>query len=1188
MSKYDHPLDMAADNSASLILRRIGARSRVLEFGPASGYMTQYMKQELNCNITCIELNAQDAAMAANYCERMIVADLDDLSWSRQLTGMEFDHIIFADVLEHLRFSPQVLQAAVEFLAHNGTVLTSIPNIGHNAVLMDLLQGKFAYHSLGLLDNTHIRFFTKESILSMLTDAGLSPIEWLGTVVVPEETEFQQNYRNFPESVQNYLLERSEGHVYQYVTVSCKTAAISQSTADQNLEVAESRPDTNNLQLYWEVDAAFTEAHSARQLLKRENEWAEYHFQIPNFSGGRLRIDPGNRPADMALQSITIYSGTQMIKVISSKNKFEGLVEANDVAVLENGAEYRFVCVADDPYLFVEPSHVLATSITIKLRVNTYISNTAEIVKLQQERLKLQNDELYCLREGKRLLTKQLWVVSQKRIMQCIEWMKRGKELLRQGLGLVPGWLATVKLVPIRHIDALPMEDCWKTTGDHPLFRIKGLYPRGWVRISYQSASAQEKVALRLFCGIPTSKDDIRINAEGLWFGVIQPGRPITQHAVVFIDRNAASLYLHPDSDSAQFLLSDVQMLKVTRLFLFYRTFKTFFQINGASIASIKLLWQKTRSAIRANGWHGLWRKVRHKAAANHASANRVDYEAWVQQEQLTLARIREIGGEIEQFAYKPLISVLVPVYNVDEKWLRKCVDSVRNQLYPFWELCIADDASPKLHIRDVLEEYCAIDPRIRVVYRKENGHISAASNTALAIAVGEFAALLDHDDELAKDALYENVKWLNLHPDADMIYSDEDKINSDGKRHSPFFKPDWSPDLLLSQMYTCHLSLYRTSLMRELGGFRIGYEGSQDHDLALRLTEKTDRIEHIPRILYHWRSLPQSTSAGASAKQYTQSAGFRAVSDAIERRGLDGWVEADNEIANVYRVHYRPVNSPLISILIPTRNMGEMLDHCLASIFSKTTYEHFEVLIADNGSDDLRTQEVFAKWQVQEPKRFQTVRMDMPFNYSRLNNQMVQMARGELILMLNNDIEVISGDWLTEMAGQALRAEVGVVGSCLLYPDNTIQHAGVILGLGGIAGHGHKHAAADDPGYFSKLRAIANYSALTGACLMVRKAVYLEVDGLDELLAVAFNDVDFCLKLRAKGYYHVLLPQVKLYHRESKSRGTEDTPAKRARFREETELMRQRWGDLLESDPFYNRNLSLNREDYSLREGEV
>ena len=504
-------------------------------------------------------------------------------------------------------------------------------------------------------------------------------------------------------------------------------------------------------------------------------------------------------------------------------------------------------------------------------------------------------------------------------------------------------------------------------------------------------------------------------------------------------------------------------------------------------------------------------------------------------------------------------------------------------QLYPDWELCIADDASTDPTVRRVLEEYKARDARIRVVYRLENGHISASSNSALEIATGEFIALLDHDDELPEQALYENAVLLNEHKDADMIYSDEDKLNEDGKRHSPFFKPDWSPDTFLSHMYTCHLGVYRTELVRGIGGFRVGYEGSQDYDLVLRLTEKTERIYHIPKILYHWRAIHGSTALTYDSKNYAYIAGLKAIREALDRRQEGGWVEHVVHYPGQYLVHYPVVGRPLISIVIPTKDHPQALNQCLNSIFSKTSYNLFEVIVVDNGSVKEDTHNVLASWKKKESGRLNVIRLDIPFNFSRLVNEGVRRADGALVVLLNDDTEVISENWLDEMAGQAQRKSIGAVGAFLFYPDRTLQHAGLILGIVGPANHAHRYAHDDSPGYFGRLLIVANYAAVTGACLMVKKQLFIEAGGLDEDLAVAYNDVDFCLRLLKMGYRNVVLPQVRLFHHESRSRGSDRTGNNRVRLGHEAGIMKKRWAEMIQNDPYYNPNLTRDREDFTL-----
>ena len=489
----------------------------------------------------------------------------------------------------------------------------------------------------------------------------------------------------------------------------------------------------------------------------------------------------------------------------------------------------------------------------------------------------------------------------------------------------------------------------------------------------------------------------------------------------------------------------------------------------------------------------------------------------------------------------------------------------------------------PNLRVKSILEEYAEGDDRIKVVYRSENGHICRSSNSALELATGEYIALLDHDDLLPPHALAKVVQLLDEHPEADFIYSDEDKVDEQNVHKDPFFKPDWCPDSFLARMYTCHLGVYRRSLVEKVGNFRVGFEGSQDYDLVLRVTEKTDKIFHIPDVLYHWRIHSRSTAARSNVKPYATDAARLALSEAIARRDEPGKVTTRSNFPGVYTVRYQIKQPKLVSIIIPTKDLADILDVCLKSIFGKTTYKNYEVIVIDNGSTEKKTVRCLESWQQQQPKKFNYYSYDVPFNYSQINNYGVEQARGEYLLFLNNDTEVISKDWLEGMVEQAQRPSIGAVGSLLLYPDDTIQHAGVVLGIGGVAGHSHKHLHVSQSGYISQAVSTNNYSAVTGACMMCRREVFESVGGFEEKLAIAFNDVDLCLKIARRGYRNIYLPHVMLYHYESKSRGYENTPAKQARFAKEINYMRQTWGQICDRDPCYNPNLTKSKEDYSL-----
>lgn len=568
---------------------------------------------------------------------------------------------------------------------------------------------------------------------------------------------------------------------------------------------------------------------------------------------------------------------------------------------------------------------------------------------------------------------------------------------------------------------------------------------------------------------------------------------------------------------------------------------------------------------------------------ADQRWAHEVPYERWMLAHEVRDTDIERMRTVIGALRLRPKFSILMPVYNPPETYLRAAIDSVSLQVYENWELCIADDASTESHVREVLEEYAESEPRIKVAFRERNGHIAAASNTALEMADGDFVVLFDHDDMLSPDALYENALVLNRDPDVDVIYSDEDKIDEHGERHSAYFKPDWAPDSLLARNYVCHLGVYRRELVRNVGGFREGFEGSQDYDLLLRVTEKTDRVAHIPRVLYHWRVHSGSTSATRDQKGYALDAARRALEEALERRGEPGRVEHDDVRGGLYTVRYELRRPGKVSIIVPTRDHGEDVDLCLRSLFERSSYEDVEVILVDNGTRDRKSLEVFGAWAAREPQRVKVVPYDVPFNFSQINNYGVSKSSGEYVLFLNNDTEVVTPDWIEAMLEQAQRPQIGAVGVKLLYPDNTIQHAGVIVGLGGVAGHSHKYFPADAPGYFYTLQTINNFSAVTAACLMVRRAAFDDVGGFDEELAIAFNDVDFCLRLRAAGYRNIYLPHVVLYHHESKSRGHENTTEKQARFLTEQQIMHERWKTDVLPDPYYNVNLTRDRENYEI-----
>lgn len=560
-------------------------------------------------------------------------------------------------------------------------------------------------------------------------------------------------------------------------------------------------------------------------------------------------------------------------------------------------------------------------------------------------------------------------------------------------------------------------------------------------------------------------------------------------------------------------------------------------------------------------------------------------YGDWIKANEVKESEIKQQIGH--KFANMPKISIIVPMYNTKEKFLKELIDSVLNQIYSNWELCFAD-GSPKQNPK--WKKLMEKDERIKYQFLNENKGISENSNAAIKMATGEYIALLDHDDLLAPYALYEVVKMINQYPNAEFIYSDEDKIDQNGNRSDGYFKPDFAPDTLRCQNYICHFSIFRKELMDKLGGFHSEYDGAQDYDIFLRMSEivKPENIKHIPRILYHWRVHKDSTAKlDSNAKNYAFDNGIKAIEAHLERVGLKGKVTSGC-INGIYRTDYEVQGNPKVSIIIPNKDGKDILSVCIHSILEKTTYDNYEIIIVENNSE---TEEIFAYYQeLEKNEKIKIVKYAKTgFNYSGIINCGVQNCTGDYVIQLNNDTELLTPNWLEIMLGFCQREDVGAVGVKLYYPDETIQHAGIIVGIGGVAGNRFKSIPKNSHGYFAEESMIQNLSAVTAACIMTPKKIYEEVGYMDESLAVAFNDVDFCLKIRKKGYLIVYNPFVEFIHYESKSRGLENTPAKKKRFKNEINIFTQKWQNFLdEGDPYYNVNLSLDTEVYHLKKCKI
>ena len=537
-------------------------------------------------------------------------------------------------------------------------------------------------------------------------------------------------------------------------------------------------------------------------------------------------------------------------------------------------------------------------------------------------------------------------------------------------------------------------------------------------------------------------------------------------------------------------------------------------------------------------------------------------------------------------FGYRPKISFVVPLYKTPEKYLRRLTESFQEQTYSNWELCFSDGSGAQSPLTELLKELTAKYNRIKYVSHEESLQISENTNSAIEIATGDFIAFADHDDELTPNALFECVKAINEKPQTLVIYTDEDKMSMDGhKFFQPHFKPDYNPDLLCTVNYICHLFVVSRKVIEKVGGLRSEFDGAQDYDFVLRCVEavKDEEICHIPKILYHWRCHEDSTAENPESKLYAFEAGRRAVQAHYERTGIHAEV-FKGEYLGLYRTKFIRDHDPLISIIIPNKDHIDDLKRCMESIEQKSTYKNYEYIIVENNSTDSATFEYYKKLEAENPK-VRMVYWDGVFNYSAINNYGASFAKGEYLLLLNNDTEIINPDCLEELLGYCMRKDVGAVGARLYYEDDTIQHAGVVIGFGGIAGHCFVQQKRGTTGYCHRIICAQDYSAVTAACMMVKKSAFDAVGGLSEELAVAFNDIDFCMKLRKAEYLIVYNPYAELYHYESKSRGLEDTPEKVARFNKEIATFEKKWPEILENgDPYYNPNLTLKSQDFSLK----
>ena len=748
---------------------------------------------------------------------------------------------------------------------------------------------------------------------------------------------------------------------------------------------------------------------------------------------------------------------------------------------------------------------------------------------------------------------------------------------LEQILTLLPRKYQSTELLVDSYISIIEVKrGIFQSLSSTPLFQLifePTTVPNGWIYLEAALVRHNGNRVARLYYNLGQGFNE----SDSIFVPTNLRG---TIREVIYLPKGILALRWQPMESAGQFSQSPLIVHKISWLESYYRrawrVISDLWRFRYLSKQSRDgLSWTSVISNIdKAYAWSAKLRLIKSPT---------VSYEDYIRRnDTLTLDDIKAMKSQILRLPLKPTFSIVMPVHNPSINFFREALDSIVAQTYPHWQLCLATNGSSNQVVKKIIEEYVRKDARINAISCPHNEHISATSNCALEIASGEFIVLVDQDDLLPTQALYHVAIEINHHPDVCVIYSDEDKLDEFGNRYEPYFKSDWNPELFYSQNMISKLGVYKSSLVNEIGGFRLGYEGSQDYDLALRCISKitADKIRHIPRVLYHWRAHTNANALSNNLKYGFITSEKESLKNHFYGTNIK---TVETNILGQYRIIYPlPSALPLVTLIIPTRDQVEVLKHCIESIKNKTDYANFEVLVIDNQSTDNAALDYLSS--LSKDSRFRVIKYDKPFNYSAINNYAVSMANGEIIGLINNDIEVINDDWLSEMVRHVLRADVGAVGAKLLYSDNSVQHAGVIIGLGGLANHSHRFYAHNDLGYFGRANLEQELSAVTAACLLVRKSVFEAVGGLDEEnLTVAFNDVDFCLKVRESGLRNIYTPYAMLYHHESISRGQEDTPEKQARQAKEIKFMKEKWGATLQNDPFYNPNLTRDKEDFSL-----
>ncbi|MEP5765019.1 MAG: glycosyltransferase [Halieaceae bacterium] len=1198
--KYRREILEEAEDSLARITQLIADHATVLDLGVGTGELGQYLSKHKHCTVDGVDQSEQHLEIARPHYRRLEQVNLEQQDALQAFADQRYDYVVLADVLEHVMDVPGVLERASALLQPDGELLLSVPNIGYAGVCLELLEGRFDYRSEGILDDTHVRFYTRDSLLSRLTELGYSVLA-VDTVRKPlHQTEFARFAPELlPASLVDLLLERPDSLVYQYILRV-------QAGTDQPDQPAAQQPGTGTgiinqfeTRLYWMGGGDLQ--HNEDKLLRRwttlSGDDAVLEFSLGDEQGIEvLRYSPADRAGVVTLQSFSIRNTRTGEVVDICSLPFPEQTLSQNMVVEDSPGAYRLLCMDSNAWFEIDLKPLfgealsgeahsaeanlceLEISITQSWPMSQDYSALLAIYEDVNQRAAALADQVVEHRAHRRGLAGEIALLKESVANREAEI----EQLQRQTTPSVKDILGTLRSA-VRKLGRIirgryQLELSAITNGERD-------EATGQLQMTGDSGHLYFQTAPRLrgktvFFNVSYSSQS-RLMGPKLYRVIDGELEEIT--APIYEDRSDSDFF------GTLILPEDLQglVLAPSRLDS---------QLNIDSF-SIKILGPLAMAV--ADYWHWIWyyrvfgpgwvwRRWLDECRMFFENFPRLgkrrSYADWWHKYGCTSRKeLDRQRSQWRELASQPRVSIVMPTYNTAPALLEKAIQSVLEQTYPEWELCIADDCSNLPESRAALERLAQLDPRIKLKLRQENGHISAATNDAIALASGDYLAFMDHDDELTPDALYHVVSALQGTSPPSLIYSDEDIIDESGQPMRPHFKPDWNPDYLCSVNYFCHLLVIRQDLVTRVGGLREGFEGAQDYDLILRVVAQLGaaEIHHIPRVLYHWRAIAGSTADDISNKDYAVEAGRRALQDYVEQTKTEAEVEI-SELGMAYRLHHHlPQPAPSVEILIPTRDSLAVLSHCINSLLSRSSYTNYSINILDNDSSEADCLSFLD--EIQADPRVTVTHYAGEFNFSAIMNHGAQGSQADVLLLLNNDVEIISADWMEEMVSQAMRDGVGAVGAKLYYATDYVQHAGVVLGVGpdAVAGHGFKGAYKHDTGHMGRLRLVQNYSAVTAACLAVKRTRYLEVGGLDETeLKIAFNDVDFCLKLREAGYRNVWTPYAQLYHFESWSRGA-DSGEKRQRFEKERDYMQEKWGASLYQDPAYNPNLTLEFENF-------